>query len=46
VRRWDAAAFAGIVVTWFRAGYPLTVPHGHVALVALCGSDDHGRGDD
>jgi hypothetical protein len=32
-----ALAFAG----WVRKGYPAWAsPHGHVALVALCGRDD------
>jgi hypothetical protein len=36
--------FVGVVAAWFRAGYPLNVPHGHVALVALCGTADRDRG--
>jgi hypothetical protein len=35
-----AARLAGTVTVWVRNGYPPDAPkHGHVALLALCGTD-------
>jgi hypothetical protein len=34
-----AGTFARAVTEWIRAGYPSDSPRGHVALLALCGTD-------
>jgi hypothetical protein len=35
-----AARLAGALTVWVRNGYPADAPeHGHVALLALCGTD-------